>query len=392
MAFVLIILVSCFEPNIYRTNLIKKENTPLSSESNNKITYVDSPPITILNDTAFSVNYVFPGDGSSATPYLIQSYNISGMYPYGIFIYNTTKHFIIQDCNIESVDYGIYLLNVTSSTGQIKSNIITNTTSYTMGLANANGTVIFNNNMSKNWNNAIGVDWSNNVTVQQNYVALNNGTGLQFNRSRDILIFNNTFDNNLQSGVDFYNTSMSTIYNNTFSYNYYGLRLITSITKYNLIYYNQFITNAFPALDNGRLNLFYNSTSYQGNYWSSNIAGLFFIPGSDNSRDYFPLDINMGPFIMSTTGTSSSGIPVTVTQNITTTTTTTQTTTSNVTFTTNATSIIQSIFFLLNKTTTTNATSTIITTTTKTAGLSLIGISLAIPVAIFVNRKKHKKP
>ena len=61
-------------------------------------------PIRINSDSEFtSANGVNHGSGSVTNPYIIDNWNINGSgYGCGIFIGNTTKHFIIRNCTIDN--------------------------------------------------------------------------------------------------------------------------------------------------------------------------------------------------------------------------------------------------------------------------------------------------
>jgi parallel beta-helix repeat protein len=65
-------------------------------------------PIRILNDTDFfnqATAESWPGDGSDETPFLIEGWNITASSEEGIYIQETSYHFIIQDCLI-TIDNG----------------------------------------------------------------------------------------------------------------------------------------------------------------------------------------------------------------------------------------------------------------------------------------------
>ncbi len=85
-------------------------------------------PIVIWGDEDFE-NYKFPGRGTKSNPYLIQNLNITSDIHELIFVTNTTKHFIIQNCYLkglptEIVSSGIVIENTADNTVKISENTI----------------------------------------------------------------------------------------------------------------------------------------------------------------------------------------------------------------------------------------------------------------------------
>ena len=68
--------------------------------------------ILILSDDDFD-NYDFAGSGTAEDPFLIEDLKITkepkNEYMYAIKIFNTTKHFVIQNCRLEDYHGGISL-------------------------------------------------------------------------------------------------------------------------------------------------------------------------------------------------------------------------------------------------------------------------------------------
>jgi|GEM_PF-3321545 len=89
-----------------------------------KWAYTTRDPIRINGDSDFtSSNGVTSGDGTEENPYVIGYWDISGEgHGYGIYIGNTTAHFVIKNCRIQNVNGGsdvpykmnaaLYLFNV----------------------------------------------------------------------------------------------------------------------------------------------------------------------------------------------------------------------------------------------------------------------------------------
>ena len=90
--FTLIILITT---SFYLINVnLAQQNSERRSINLN---YTDSSPLQILNDTALA-SYASSGDGSAATPFIIEGLNITTSNTYAIYIQDTTSNLIIRDC------------------------------------------------------------------------------------------------------------------------------------------------------------------------------------------------------------------------------------------------------------------------------------------------------
>ena len=83
----------------------------------------DSTPILINHDDNFT-DYGFFGSGTELEPYLIQDLNISTSEKKAISINDTSLYFTIQNCFLESTQYGIEIRNVADGTVKIIGNTI----------------------------------------------------------------------------------------------------------------------------------------------------------------------------------------------------------------------------------------------------------------------------
>jgi parallel beta-helix repeat protein len=79
---------------------------------------VSHPPIYIEgNDDLTPANGVASGSGTENDPYIIEGWDINAENAYGIWIKNTTAHFIIRNCYVHDgicFNYGILLESVTN--------------------------------------------------------------------------------------------------------------------------------------------------------------------------------------------------------------------------------------------------------------------------------------
>ncbi len=167
-------------------------------------------PIVILNDANFT-DYAFPGTGDIGDPYRIEGYKIITNETYAIYIEFTTKHFVIQNCFLQSYDdfgYGIYMYTITNDTTLISNNVFN--ISYT----------------------GIEVEQSDSVSMSSN-LFIGGFYGAYFSNSLSLTLTNNSFVDN-EEGLFLWNSD-GLVGNNTFSSFYIGMSFSTlySLTIFN---------------------------------------------------------------------------------------------------------------------------------------------------------------
>ncbi len=217
--------------------LIPIKSSELSD--NNEIikkNYLLHEPIHIERNGDFILEG-FPGSGSRDDPYRIENYNItSTTESCGINISATSRYFVIQNCYIDSVDYGIWiswvsygtvsLINNTISNHKIKAlnlwdasaaKVINNTLSFNedgFSISNSIDIIVNRNNCSNNNNKGISIRYGDNITLKDNFCAQNDfGIDLVF--SRNIVLSNNVCQNNRRYGIKSSNTFDAMITSNT---------------------------------------------------------------------------------------------------------------------------------------------------------------------------------
>jgi parallel beta-helix repeat protein len=169
--------------------------------------------LRINNNSEFADTAAFfgwAGDGSTSNPYIIEGLTIdAGGLGYGIYIGNTTSHFIIRNCSIENStgnsdqyfrNSGIYLFNATNGT-------------------------IDNNDIKSCYGNGINIEYSYDIIVTNNTVRYNNRSGIYTGYYGNITISDNICTFNNWSGVWLWSTSDSFITNNTCLNNSDGITL-----------------------------------------------------------------------------------------------------------------------------------------------------------------------
>jgi len=242
--------------------------------------YIVIEQIIIRNDQDLD-SYGFPGNGSKVNPYLIENYDILPypLNPHGIWIRNTTKHFIIQNCYLDT-KYGVVIDRVANNTATIVNNlclphnsgynyegiliISTNFVtiqdnycegkSYGIALSNSTGTQISNNTCNF-CSTGIKIDLSTNITLIDNSCN-GNSCGYKFFDTFDSdLISNNCNDSTY--GIYLSGSSNLTITANNCSYSEYGIYLSSSS---NLTIKNNNLLHAGLTFSASSISDFYNHT------------------------------------------------------------------------------------------------------------------------------------
>ena len=293
-------------------------------------------PIEIINDDNFT-DYGFEGFGNETHPYIIEGYSIITPETYGIYIDNTTKHFVIRYCYIDAHDYGIYIYDAAVGTASVINNtcsnndcgirlmhspesFVTNNTctnnEFGIKIDNSSGSNLTFNNCNNNGFHGIYLQNCYSAILINNTCRLNNICGLLLYASFGALITNNTCGNNNLNGIYLDASSNAQIIRNNFESNHrYGIELsisdyclisynailesnvhglyLESGSDFNIIHHNTFYRNNLDgtsqASDNGINNVFYDVGTNEGNYWSDWHFGSYFIDGSAHSEDPYPL-------------------------------------------------------------------------------------------------------
>ena len=215
--------------------------------------------IYINNDPEFAsmaASKGWPGDGTSGDPYIIDGYHISAtVYPFAIYIGNTTVHFVVSNCtlsnNISSgneVSAGIVLYNVIN--GRLTEN---NCSSNQVGiwLMYSDYNMIENNSCMDDFY-GIALMTSSHNTLVSNSCPLNIGFGIfLFESSNSNLLIKNTCRSNNGSGISLYSMCNNNVIDNntcTFSTTLDGITLGLS-SNFNLITENNCSSNYFFGID-----------------------------------------------------------------------------------------------------------------------------------------------
>ena len=178
-------------------------------------------PINITSDQDF-INLGFPGNGTEEDPYRIENYTIITDEYISIAVYNTSKHFVIQNCFVTASAYGIYIEEAGEKTATVFNNTCTNCIDGIRIIFSWNSTVVANS--CKN-NSRYGIKLDTCLfSIVANNTCESNNNGLCVITCIESVVTNNTCFNNTFVGLIIWNTSAFAANNTCFS-NGYGIEL-----------------------------------------------------------------------------------------------------------------------------------------------------------------------
>lgn len=259
--------------------------------------------IVILKDQDFVNKYDFPGSGTINDPYLIADLNIDTNKEIAIFVEETTKHFLITNCTIKCPLSGISINYVAEGTVRIENNEIQTTADSNIiedliFVFWAPGSRIINNQLSHLSNNyytrGIFVSSSKNSLIANN--SCNSlGEGIYVASSEAALIEYNYIEN-CENGVYIYQSDNSIARYNSLHYNdIFGIANSISIGcvfHHNNFFNNSFATPYYSQAGDGMPNIWYDTSTNEGNYWNNLIWDddvTYLISGSGSNTDFYPL-------------------------------------------------------------------------------------------------------
>ncbi len=191
--------------------------------------YTSHSPIFVSNDSTLA-GVAISGIGTKSDPYILEGWKIITYGVHGIYIYNTTKYFIIRNCWIETgrVDsvYGIFIKNVGERTAIIANNTcqMNHIGIYIYG---SDQTTILNNTCNQNvYSGSSHLKSLSSFSVENNSFSrtfylrcdcLGVGIGLEFSDSS--IIMNNTCIQNSEKGIILYSSDNATVVQNTCTQN-----------------------------------------------------------------------------------------------------------------------------------------------------------------------------
>jgi parallel beta-helix repeat protein len=303
----LVFLVICSSSVLAKKDTALKLKIPLLS-------LIPHDPVFIDSNIDFET-YGFPGNGTKVNPYVIEEYSFAEEETFGIYVENTDVFFVIRNCYTDSNTYGIYINDVATGTASI----INNTCEYSLD----SGIVIQDSNKISVINNTCKYSIFAGILILEttdlkliNNTCLFNFWGAGIEASSDTYVFNNELNYNTGYGLVSNVCYGNTLLNNSCTHNPIGAYLSeTDICQFiynrfqrntehglylnyqsdgNLIHHNDFIKNNLggysQAYDDGQNNIFYDSNTNEGNFWSNYIgSGGYLIDGESNSIDLYPL-------------------------------------------------------------------------------------------------------
>ncbi|MHA1200399.1 MAG: right-handed parallel beta-helix repeat-containing protein [Candidatus Heimdallarchaeaceae archaeon] len=205
-------------------------------------------PIVITSDEDF-LKYDFTGNGTKDNPFLIEDLEIINeqtrtsplfSHPYGIYITNTSKHFIIQNCVIRKYDYGIAIGLVTNHTVKIHGNYFEESEYGGITCTLVNGLLIDNNEINGGSREGIYLIKCDNSILNNNTIY-HTQVGIQLFDSHLITLNKNNCSFNSHSGVSAFLCNNTRIINNILASNQNDFSSVIGLEL--LVVYDSIICN-----------------------------------------------------------------------------------------------------------------------------------------------------
>ncbi len=206
----------------------------------------------------------------------------------GIVIQDMFEATVANNTCFNNTQYGIFATSSLGSDSIVSDNICDNNK---IGIKVEMGSyALIRNSCSNNTNGLIVGDAG--CRILNNTCSLNQlGILIEYCYSPDEISFNKILNNT--EGINFMSSSFQPIENNLFLWNnQYSISLDASSNDHK-IHHNIFLQNNLngtsQVIDNGSSNIWYDSVSFEGNYWSDwNGIGNYEIDGEANTFDLYP--------------------------------------------------------------------------------------------------------
>ncbi|MCE7743357.1 MAG: hypothetical protein GOP50_12975 [Candidatus Heimdallarchaeota archaeon] len=177
-------------PSYSHSDLLEFEGITINNENN--------ALIKISNDENFT-DYGFSGIGTAEEPYRIENLSIETNNDIGIFIENTTKFFVIENCTIEAIYCAIYIFNIAEGTALIENNTLSGIFYHDIFLESSSSLEVINN-----------ICYGSDYYSPAPFEVLNSGIKLE--RSHNTKVLNNNCSSNMY-GIHVFSSLNVTIEN-----------------------------------------------------------------------------------------------------------------------------------------------------------------------------------
>ena len=257
---------------------------------------IDSDSIRVLSDSDF-ITFGFPGTGTVEDPYVIENFDVysTDINTEGIYVFNTTKYFVIQNNEVTHSFYGILVQEVATGTGKVLDNRCYACKHDGLGVKESSGILISDNILENTVSaTALTIDDCSDIILTNNVISGCSISGCGIYASDNLTVYRNTFKDNVYKGITAASVDNSVFYENVFESNgEWGLEF-TETSENNLVYHNNFIDNCPVGIAQGRdssgNNLWYNEALLEGNYWNDySGSGNYSIEGTFGCCDQYPL-------------------------------------------------------------------------------------------------------
>jgi parallel beta-helix repeat protein len=247
-----------------------------TADINNQSIFVERSNITIDGRghvlQGSYVNFSYGMSLSNVANVTVENTRIEAFW-YGIFVDSCSDHRIFGNNITNNLD-AIFLQSSANDT--VSGNNITNNNGWGVVFFDSYNENLFRNNIANN-HDGVALGPSSNDDISENNIANNTGDGIMLygyynnttfeSSTTGNNITNNTIENNKADGIKLISSINNTISRNSIVEN--QLAIDANYSSHNMIYNNNFASNAQQVLCNNSWNTWDNGYPSGGNYWSS---------------------------------------------------------------------------------------------------------------------------
>jgi len=244
-------------------------------DKNHKIGISSSENITINGNFELS-QISSSGNGTELNPYVIENLIINGQNnTYCMFIENTDKYFVIENCTLLNASVGLWFYNVTF--GNVESSLIHQNLNIGIYLNCSYSCNFYYNNVESNKVSGITLYNSSNNNFVLNNINFNFNNGIILNRSHNNTLSLNLLHNNRNNGLLLNYSDSNDIVGNSIDNHTYAIYLENS--NYNLITHNNGKWNNYTIIQ----------VDCEGNILIDNFEDYL----EQSYEDFFPIDFTI---------------------------------------------------------------------------------------------------
>ena len=216
----MLIIPTSITLSVIKTSIVSP-SSPSPSPFSTSFSYIFHTPIKICSDQDLET-LGFLGTGTKEDPYRIENFNITTSNSSAIYISNTTKYILINECFLYAKEEAVNVEQIKTGTVTIINNFCYSRSESSIFINYSNNITITNNTCTTEGLEGITVFHSNGCIVSENTCNYNHWLGIFIRTSNYTLIKGNYVQYNNMGGINVEKSFAVVIENNVCSYNDFG--------------------------------------------------------------------------------------------------------------------------------------------------------------------------